>query len=330
MKIHKYFLLTGILFCLLNGCTKEPVKKEITVKSDSSKQIKTTANKDFTGNYAGDGYEKRNDGFDWVAVIVKKISDDEISVSVRSRADQKKPTCLFDAKAGKVNDSTFESYVEEKRILYSFKDSVITISAAKPEDENVLYFYCSGGATIAGKYVKISGALDQSQIDKTIFSKVLNLQNVGFNITTKPKGDKSELQIYPFGLTAENQTVNMQIDGIVTDAEVEDLNSDGFPEVLVYTQSGENKAGNVLGCSVNNGKSMSFIYFPPVSENPEISKGYNGHDKFAVVETILSQRFPIYENGKETGKMRQIEYKLVNGENGRIFKVNNVTEFDLK
>ena len=43
---------------------------------------------------------------------------------------------------------------------------------------------------------------------------------------------------------------------------------------------------------------MSEVYFPPTKENNRINEGYQGEDEFAVVETNLAQRFPIYKNGK--------------------------------
>jgi len=217
---------------------------------------------------------------------------------------------------------------EGKNVIITIARDSISIATENPADEGALYFFCSGGATVAGTYYKIDEPLDEAQIDKTIFSKVLRLQDIGFNITTKPKGGQEELEIYPFGLSLDNQTVTQLIDGSVTDAEVEDLNSDGLPEVLIYIQSGENKKGTVIGCSVNNGKSMSLVYFPPVSENAEINKGYNGHDEFSIVETTLSQRFPLFENGTETGTIRQVNYKLTEGEASRKFVVTSVYEFE--
>jgi len=281
-----------------------------------------------SGNYVTPDYEMRGEGYDWVAVSVKQLSADVIWLSVRSRADRKKPTCTFDTKAYRTNDSTFSTVAEGKTVIIKFGAESVTIATERPEDEAALYFFCSGGATVAGTYKKMDGPLDVTQVDKTTFSKILRLQGIGFHVTSKPKAGKEELEIYPFGLSVDNRSITQLIDGSVADAEIEDLNSDGFPEVVVYTQSGENKKGSVVGCSVNNGKSMSSVHFPSVAENEKIGSGYNGYDEFSVVETYLSQRFPIFENGKETGRMRQITYKLVEGEASRRFVVANINEYD--
>jgi len=127
----------------------------------------------------------------------------------------------------------------------------------------------------------------------------------------------------------------MEIDGSVTNAEIEDLNSDGFPEVLIYTTSaGSGSYGNVIGYSVNNGKSISQIYFPGIADNPKANKGYMGHDEFAIVETTLVQRFQLYNpgdpNSSPTGNIRQIQYKLRDGEASRKFVIDKIVEYPAK
>lgn len=117
---------------------------------------------------------------------------------------------------------------------------------------------------------------------------------------------------------------------MVMNAEVEDLNFDGSPELIVFTRSNtSNLRGNVYAFSVNNKKYMSMVYFQPTEGNQQINKGYKGNDEFATVKTSLVQRFPLYENDKESGKMRQIQYSLEDGEASRKFKVKKITEFEM-
>ena len=101
---------------------------------------------------------------------------------------------------------------------------------------------------------------------------------------------------------------------------------------MIYTISaGSGSYGNVIGYSVNNGKSISQIYFPEISENKEASSGYMGHDEFAIIETRLARRFPVYKDGdtnnNPTGGTRQIEYKLKNGEASRLFVIDKISEY---
>ena len=166
-----------------------------------------------------------------------------------------------------------------------------------------------------------------------IFNKTLSFQNISFEIKTTGEGSIQKLTIDTKGLELGDDTINIEIDGEVVNAEVEDLNSDGFPEVLIYTVSaGSGSYGNVIGYSVNDGKSISQIYFPDLSEDKKASAGYMGHDKFAIVETSLVRKFPIYNevdtNSNATGGTRQVQYKLKDGEASRLFVIYNT--FDLQ
>ncbi|WP_297093230.1 PliI family lysozyme inhibitor of I-type lysozyme [uncultured Draconibacterium sp.] len=284
------------------------------------------------GNYVDDTYAIRHEGYDWVAVSVKEGANNSINVSVRSRADKKKPTCSFDAQAFKTDDNTYESVNDGKTIVYTFSNDSITISTKNKADENMLYFFCSGGATFAGSYKKIDEPLDASQIDQTSFIQILSLQGVGFTVSSIRKNDINTFTVTTFGLPNDyNETFEI-IGSRVTGAEVEDLNADGSPELFVYTQSdGSGSYGKVHAFSVNNLKSMSMVNFPPVAENAELNKGYMGHDEFAVVENRLVQRFPMYNDGDSnanpTGGTRQISYKLTEGEAMRQLKVDKVSEY---
>ena len=179
------------------------------------------------------------------------------------------------------------------------------------------------------KFIKEETVIEQQ---KFVFQKTLSLQNMSFDIKVSGEGSIKQLSIQPTGLEKDNQKINLEIEGQVTDAEVEDLNSDGSPEILIYTISaGSGSYGNVIGYSVNNGKTMSPIYFPDLFENKEASLGYMGHDEFTIIETTLARRFPIYNEGdtndNPTGGTRQIEYKLKDGEASRLFVIDKISEF---
>ncbi|MQP25027.1 hypothetical protein GFJ94_08115 [Flavobacterium sp. LMO8] len=158
----------------------------------------------------------------------------------------------------------------------------------------------------------------------TEFYKELSLQGITFIV----KANGNQLTVQLSGLEISNETISKTIEGYVTGAEIEDLNSDGSPDLFIYTSDGENKFGNVIAFSVNNKKSVSDVNYPKTSENKEINNGYNGQDQFTVVENTLARRFPIFNtDGKPSGKTRQIEYNLVEGEASRQLIVNNVSEY---
>lgn len=155
---------------------------------------------------------------------------------------------------------------------------------------------------------------------------------ITFHVTSPNSGSINEVTITPSGLEIDNSAVTVEVDGTVTGAEVADLNFDGSPEIYVYaTSAGSGSYGSVVAYGTNNRKSMSPIYLPPVVDHPEASKGYMGHDEFAVVELGLVQRFPIYResdtNAEPTGGTRQVQYKLEAGEAGWVLRPDKVLDY---
>ena len=173
-----------VLFSVI-ACKNETKKIEEVSKTEFTEEL------NILGSYVSDDYSKRSEGYDWIAISVTEAESNQLNISVRSRADKKKPTCTFDAVANKVDDKIYQSQIDGKSILFEFTNVQISITTENKDDEGLLYFYCSGGASIAGTYLKINEALDQSQIDKTKFSRVLNLQDVGFNVSSIEKDAKN-------------------------------------------------------------------------------------------------------------------------------------------
>ena len=175
--------------------------------------------------------------------------------------------------------------------------------------------------------------IEKPAIEKETYSfqKTLQFKGISFDIYTKGSGSLRQLNIQPKGFEETNKSIELEIEGKVTDAQVADLNSDGFPELLIFTQSaGSGSYGNVIAFSANGAKSMSKVYFPPASENPKLNKGYMGHDTFLINESTLIQEFPIYKEGDPnsdpTGGIRRILYKLINGEASRKFVADKISE----
>ena len=172
-----------------------------------------------------------------------------------------------------------------------------------------------------------------SQVGTTGFQE-MDLSYPGSNISFTVKVEDKTLLIQPSGLSVTNEAFKHDITGYtVTNADIGDLNVDGYPELFVYlTSDGSGSYGKLIGYSVNNGKSASQVYLPDVAENKELNQGYMGHDQMAIVENTFCQRFPIYNEtdsnaNPTTGKTRQIQYKLVDGESCRVLQVDKVLEF---
>ena len=164
------------------------------------------------------------------------------------------------------------------------------------------------------------------------FDKKLTLQGLTFQVKCPNEGSINKLTITPGGLEGENKPIVVEVDGSVTGAEVEDLDPNGFPEIYVYVSSaGSGSYGSLVAYAANKKKSLTEIFLPDLGEDKVNSKGYMGHDQFAVGEGSFLRRFPIYKagdsNAKPTGKTRQLQYKLKAGEAGWLLKIDKTIEY---
>lgn len=195
-----------------------------------------------------------------------------------------------------------------------------------------LMMACTSQKKENGQKAQSTTVAADSVMSKATFADT-TLTYPGSKVTFHVSLDGKTLKIQPSGLTVRNEPVTHNITGYtVTKAEIGDLNNDSYPEVFIsLTYDGSGSYGQLIGYSVNNGKSMSQVALPDLKDTPELSKGYMGHDEMAIVESTFCRRFPIYKdgdtNGQPTGGTRQIQYKLIDGEACRILKVDKVTEF---
>lgn len=146
------------------------------------------------------------------------------------------------------------------------------------------------------------------------YQKTLQLQGVTFKVQATGEGSTQQLTVEAERDGKPLDKKKLALDGAVMGAEVEDLNSDGQPELFVYTQSaGSGSYGSVWAWSVSRRGSLLPIRLGAM--NSRDSSGYRGHDRFAVVENNLVRRFPIYlpgdTNARPTGGTRQVTYRLV-------------------
>lgn len=101
-------------------------------------------------NYVDDGYSFREQGADWVMITATPLADSKLQIAVKSRSDIKKPTCTYNATA-RFNPKTgdYETNENGQTISFTFSDQQLEIDGS---DSNLLYYYCSGGATLKGVY----------------------------------------------------------------------------------------------------------------------------------------------------------------------------------
>ena len=162
------------------------------------------------------------------------------------------------------------------------------------------------------------------------FSQRLEENGITYTITSPNRADGNTVTITPKGLKGSNAPITKPVDGLVTKAEVADLNGDDAPELFLYTTSpGSGSYGKAYAWATNGKKSLTEIFITPPQEK-DLS-GYMGHDELAVIENSFARRFPVYKpgdaNSSPSGGWRQFQYKLKAGEAGWVLRIKRVDSF---
>jgi len=166
----------------------------------------------------------------------------------------------------------------------------------------------------------------------TRYDSTLKIGKAGFKIFCLNKTpDRNTLTIRPIGFKSEAREASLEIKARVLSAEIDDLNNDGFPEVVIFII--EPKGNKSLFCiSSKENERMEPIFFPDITDDMRLSKGYRGQDEFKLVEGILFRKFPIFETDtaikQPTNKVRQILYRVIAGEQGS-WKFKSFKDFDM-
>lgn len=151
---------------------------------------------------------------------------------------------------------------------------------------------------------------------------------------TNKNPEKNNLSITPVGFESGSREVTLELKGRILATESDDLNNDGFPDLVLYVYSSDvNGYGKVFGVYSDKNQGIRPIFFPDIMDDVKLSVGYKGHDEYSLVEGNLMRRFPVYQkvdsvNTAPNGMMRQIQYRVVPMEpEGFKFKVLRSFEF---
>jgi hypothetical protein len=166
----------------------------------------------------------------------------------------------------------------------------------------------------------------------------MKVGKAGFRVNCYNKSsEKNPITIYPVGFESEARDFSFELKGVLIGAEVDDLNKDGFPELLLYVASIDSlNKSSVIAISSQENKSVAPIVFPDILDDPRLRDGYKGSDKYMLLEGVLMRTYPLYEkdaNGVQqpTGKMRRLMYRVAPGEQGTLkFIVARFYDFQKK
>ena len=125
--------------------------------------------------------------------------------------------------------------------------------------------------------------------------------------------------------TARNSSTafNLEIEGKYIETFNTDMDTDGNPEIIIYTTSNKKYSPANVYCFEYNGKEPSKIRFPDLTD--KTNKQYKGKDKFYIHDGKLRREFDLFDNmedekAKPVGK-KVVEYSI----RGNTF---DITEID--
>ena len=113
----------------------------------------------FVGRFGSDGYEKRQEGYDWVLFNIQEKTDGRFDIKVRSRTDIKKPTCTYEGIGQLKTPDILVAPLEDGKVnmTLTLKGNTIDVwmDSENFDDRFLLMRYCSGGGSLAGKYYEV-------------------------------------------------------------------------------------------------------------------------------------------------------------------------------
>lgn len=168
------------------------------------------------------------------------------------------------------------------------------------------------------------------QAQKLKVDTTVKLGKAGYRVICSNKNlEKNGLKISLLGFEENRGDIDVDIKGKLVSVELDDLNNDGFPDLLLYIFSDvEKRKGTVVAIASDNNKNVLPITFPDIVDDEKLKQGYDGGDEFRLLNGRLLRRFPVKNTTDSTNQsaplvIRQIIYKVVYGEKGALkFKVD--------
>ncbi|PWT76500.1 MAG: hypothetical protein C5B59_06280 [Bacteroidetes bacterium] len=173
----------------------------------------------------------------------------------------------------------------------------------------------------------------QAQVKK--FDSTVSMGRAGYRVICGNKNlDQNDVSLKLNGFKETSGDFRFAIKGRIAGIEIDDLNTDSYPDLLIYAYTGPNgQYGTVYGFVSAENKNVIPFSLPDVLLDGKISDGYKGHDEFSLLEGTLMQKFPVYKpndsTGKPTGGRRVVLYK-VNGSQNEGYRFKMIKFYDIK
>ena len=151
------------------------------------------------------------------------------------------------------------------------------------------------------------------------YDSTMKIGKTGYRISCMNRSsEKNILNIRPIGFKSESREASIELKARVLGAEIDDLNNDGFPDIIIFIEDATGKK-SIFPIHSQDNERIAPILFPDILNDMELSKGYRGKDEYKLVEGVLFRKFPVYPTDTSikvpTNKLRQLMYRVVKGEN---------------
>ena len=166
--------------------------------------------------------------------------------------------------------------------------------------------------------ILFTGELTLAQVKK--FDSTVNVGRVGYRVSTNNKNpERNEVLVKMNGFDKEARPVEFYARGRVAGARIDDLNTDGFPDLLIYVFSGSSgEFGTIYVFISQENKTLVPVLLPDPMLDGKLNQGYKGYDEFSMLDGTILRKFPIYktgdEKGKPTGGSRVVQYQAARDE----------------
>ena len=177
----------------------------------------------------------------------------------------------------------------------------------------------------------LSAQVSGRKIDTT-----MKVGKTGYRVTcTNKRLDKNLVNITPVGFGKDVQGFSLEVKGTVDWAETDDLNQDGYTDLVVYLRTSDSmQRASLLAIINENNESVAPSILPDILDDAKLRIGYKGNDTLYLMQGTLTRRFPVDQNDNinatESGKlMRIIQYQVVKAEGGR-YKFTPVRTYHAK
>lgn len=112
------------------------------------------------------------------------------------------------------------------------------------------------------------------------YDSSMKIGKAGYRVTcTNRNPEKNTINISPIGFDNSVRDFSFEIKGRILRAEVDDVNRDNFPDLLLYIYYGDTlNKGNLICISSEANNSVVPIGFPDIVDDPKIREGYRGFD----------------------------------------------------